>query len=563
MTIRLKIFVDKTKMIDDTYIIDPGDQLYITTLSGVPEGSTYRIRFIVRDTLSGQKSKGSFKKIIDCIEEPVTTTTLPPIDPGIDLTDEGEDSTTTTTIPSEDEFCDGLILEEGDVCEGPLTDDEGNDFFEWDEFDEDIYLTDGNYNVQYYYSEDSLQLAATGINLNNIVISSVLLFLSGLFFFTKSRKIKLLSAVRRVDSKDLDTVYKNVFKLKKQIEKTFKEEVKININLDLINPYGVLQNQVSERIKNINNLSAELNYTKVAISNLVKQFSDLDEELTKDVMLERLALISSGLFEINFTGEAVITPLEERYVKVKKLSKTKLKKQKISSAKFSRLSLGFSSLLIIMGMGLGIYAMQQVYFTGLQYQASQRVLEQMYVSDDNEIKLDKEENQNFNERILSVFNDVPVFESLRDTFIDDTLDNSVQYSPSVFGQLQIDSINLNQYVVSGTNEKDLEFGPGHYLQTSLPGSGGNVGIAGHRTTFGAPFANLGEVQIGDEVILTVNNKKFHYTVDEVSVVEATGGEYVLFNRGDDRLTLTTCHPRYSAKQRLVVTGILTKIESAN
>jgi LPXTG-site transpeptidase (sortase) family protein len=187
----------------------------------------------------------------------------------------------------------------------------------------------------------------------------------------------------------------------------------------------------------------------------------------------------------------------------------------------------------------------------------------MYVSDDNEIKLDKEENQNFNERIISVFNDVPVFESLRDTFIDDTLDNSVPYSPSVFGQLQIDSINLNEYVVSGTNEKDLEFGPGHYLQTSLPGNGGNVGIAGHRTTFGAPFANLGEVQIGDEVILTVNNKKFHYTIDEVSVVEATGGEYVLFNRGDDRLTLTTCHPRYSAKQRLVVTGILTKIESAN
>ncbi len=72
---------------------------------------------------------------------------------------------------------------------------------------------------------------------------------------------------------------------------------------------------------------------------MVKQFSDLDEELTKDVMLERLTLISSGLFEISFTGEAVITPLEERYVKVKKLSKTKLKKQKISSAKFSRLSL--------------------------------------------------------------------------------------------------------------------------------------------------------------------------------------------------------------------------------
>ena len=52
-------------------------------------------------------------------------------------------------------------------------------------------------------------------------------------------------------------------------------------------------------------------------------------------------------------------------------------------------------------------------------------------------------------------------------------------------------------------------------------------------------------------------------MDEVAIVEAIGGEYVLYNRGDDRLTLTTCHPRYSAKQRLVVTGILTKIESVN
>ena len=563
MTIRLKIFVNKTKMVDNTYSIAPRGSLYISTLSGVPEGSTYRIRVIVRDTLSGQKSKGGFKKIIDCIEEPdITSTTTTLL--GIDFTDEGDTtSTTTTTIPEEDQFCEGLIHEEGDDCEGPLTEDEGNDFFEWDEFDEDIYLTDGNYNVQYFYSEDSLQLAATGINLKNIVISSVLLFLSGLFFFTKSRKRKLLSIVRTVDSNDLDAVYKNVFKLKKQIEKTFKEEVNININLDLINPYGVLQNQVSERINNINNLSAELNYTKVAVSNLVKKYQDLDEELTKDVMLERISLISSGLFEICFTGKAATTPLEERYVRVKKLSKTKLKKQKISSAKFSRLSLGFSSLLILTGMGLGIYAMQQVYLTDLQYQTSQRLLEQMYAAEDNEIKIEKEENQNLNERVLSVFNDVPVFESLRDTFIDKDLDNSIPYSPTVFGQLQIDSINLNQYVVSGTNEKNLEFGPGHYLQTSLPGNGGNVGIAGHRTTFGAPFAKLDQVEIGDQVILTVNNKKFHYTIDEVSVVEASGGEYVLYNRGDDRITLTTCHPKYSARQRLVVTGILTKIESAN
>ncbi len=71
------------------------------------------------------------------------------------------------------------------------------------------------------------------------------------------------------------------------------------------------------------------------------------------------------------------------------------------------------------------------------------------------------------------------------------------------------------------------------------------------------------MELGDGLILTVGAYKYHYEVDEVTIVEAVGGEYVLYNRGDDRLTLTTCHPKYSAKQRLIVTGILTKIETVN
>ena len=475
------------------------------------------------------------------------------------------DTTDPTGIPTtseEDDFCEGLILEEGDICDGPLTDDEGNDFFEWDEYDEDVYLTDGSYKVQYLYTEDSMKLAATCIILSNMVISSILILLSGIFFFTKTRKRKLLSEIRTVDSKDLDSVYKNLYKLKKQIEKTFKEEVRVNINLDLINPYGVVQDQVSDRIKNINNIAAELDYTKVAVINLVKQFNDLEEKLTKEILLERLELISSGMFEIIFTGQKITTPIEDSYVKVKKLSKKRVRKPKTYTAKYTRLSLGFSSILIIAGLGIGIYAMQQVYFTDIQYQASQQALEQVYTADDD-VKISRTQQPKINERLLSIFNDVPVFESLSDTLLDNIYANAVDYSPDVFGQLEIASINLSQFIVSGTDEQSLEFGPGHYMQTALPGNGGNVGIAGHRTTFGAPFAKLDQVQIGDELILTVDSKKFHYVVDEVRIVEAIGGEYVLYNRGDDRLTLTTCHPRYSARQRLVVTGILTRIESVN
>ena len=272
----------------------------------------------------------SLQSLSECIDaitgSTSTTTTTIPTEPDPTEPDPTEPIGTPTTN-EEDDFCEGLILEEGDVCVGPLTDDEGNDFFEWDEYDEDVYLTDGSYKVQYFYTEESMRLAATGINLSNMVISSILVLFQE-SSFTKTRKRKLLSEIRTVDSKDLDSVYKNLFKLKKQIEKIFKEEVRVNINLDLINPYGVVQNQVSDRIKNINNITAELDYTRVAVINLVEQFNNLEERLTKEILLERLELISSDKFEIIFTGQKITTPIEDTYVKVKKLSKKEVENQK-------------------------------------------------------------------------------------------------------------------------------------------------------------------------------------------------------------------------------------------
>ena len=133
--------------------------------------------------------------------------------------------------------------------------------------------------------------------------------------------------------------------------------------------------------------------------------------------------------------------------------------------------------------------MQQVYFTDMQYQASQQALEQAYTAADDDVEISSGQKTKINERLLSLFNDVPVFESLSDTLLDNINTNAVNYSPNVFGQSEIESINLSQFIVSGTDEQSLEFGPGHYMQTALPGTGGNVGIAGHRT-FGAPFAKL-------------------------------------------------------------------------
>ena len=124
---------------------------------------------------------------------------------------------------------------------------------------------------------------------------------------------------------------------------------------------------------------------------------------------------------------------------------------------------------------------------------------------------------------------------------------------TVMAHLQIPKIGLDQYVVSGTAEADLAKGPGHYLGTAIPGQAGNVAIAGHRTTHGAPFNRLAELAIGDPIYLTTSSgQTLTYIVSAVPVAVSPSDVTVLNDFGDDRLTLTTCNPEYSAVQRLIV-----------
>ena len=126
---------------------------------------------------------------------------------------------------------------------------------------------------------------------------------------------------------------------------------------------------------------------------------------------------------------------------------------------------------------------------------------------------------------------------------------------TVMAQLQIPKIGLNQFVVSGTDEGDLAKGPGHYLGTAQPGQAGNVAIAGHRTTHGAPFNRLAELAIGDSIYLTTSSgQRLTYVVSAAPVAVSPKDVTVLNNFGDDRITLTTCNPEYSAVQRLIVVG---------
>jgi len=119
----------------------------------------------------------------------------------------------------------------------------------------------------------------------------------------------------------------------------------------------------------------------------------------------------------------------------------------------------------------------------------------------------------------------------------------------------IPKIGLDQVVVEGVGVEDLKEGIGHYPDTKMPGETGNAALAGHRTTYGAPFNRLDDLAPGDTISVTTRAGTFRYDVTEKKVVTPETVE-VLDDTPDNRLTLTTCHPKYSAAQRLIVVAQL-------
>ncbi len=119
------------------------------------------------------------------------------------------------------------------------------------------------------------------------------------------------------------------------------------------------------------------------------------------------------------------------------------------------------------------------------------------------------------------------------------------------GRIVMPAIGVSEVFVQGTNAADLRPGPGHYPQTPLPGERGTVAIAGHRTTYGAPFREVDKLDRGDRIELRMPYGRFVYRVERTRVVEPT--EVSVIDRVDhDRLVLSACHPLYSAEQRIIV-----------
>ncbi|OWY63039.1 hypothetical protein B7486_55225, partial [cyanobacterium TDX16] len=117
------------------------------------------------------------------------------------------------------------------------------------------------------------------------------------------------------------------------------------------------------------------------------------------------------------------------------------------------------------------------------------------------------------------------------------------------------AIGVDWIVVEGVGLDQLKDGPGHYQGTPYPGQAGNVAIAGHRTTYGQPFHNVDQLKAGDEIILTTAQGEFTYEYRETQIVDPSQVE-VIQDQGDNRLTLTACHPKYSARQRIVISAAL-------
>jgi len=123
---------------------------------------------------------------------------------------------------------------------------------------------------------------------------------------------------------------------------------------------------------------------------------------------------------------------------------------------------------------------------------------------------------------------------------------------SPVGRIRIPRIGASFVVVKGTNTSDLESGPGIYSETVFPGMAGTTAIAGHRTTYLAPFRHVDQLRRGSRILLNMPYAHFTYTVVGTQVVAPTDVRAAVGNVGYSRLVLSACTPLFSAAKRLLI-----------
>ena len=130
-------------------------------------------------------------------------------------------------------------------------------------------------------------------------------------------------------------------------------------------------------------------------------------------------------------------------------------------------------------------------------------------------------------------------------------------------RIEMPSIGVDNIVVAGVAKSDLKKGPGHYPETPMPGQLGNAAIAGHRTTYGQPFFNVDKLEVGDEITVTTLAGRFVYRVTGQQIVGPD--DYHVVATTDPTvatITLTSCHPKYTARERIIISGELDEAASS-
>jgi sortase A len=127
------------------------------------------------------------------------------------------------------------------------------------------------------------------------------------------------------------------------------------------------------------------------------------------------------------------------------------------------------------------------------------------------------------------------------------------------GRIRIPAIGANYVVVAGTDPESLRKGPGLFPEAPYPGARGTAAIAGHRTTYAAPFRRVDDLKRGNRVIVEMPYGRFTYEVERTRIVKPDA-MWVIQRASYDRLVLTACHPLYSAAERIAVFARLVRTE---
>lgn len=365
---------------------------------------------------------------------------------------------------------------------------------------------------------------------------------------------------------ELSEIYVKSNTLKKILENALGTEVMISI--DVSERFNPLIADPENYITDIVSMLKEVDYLTSAVSNISKNANYLGIEVTEQMLREKLNLMTSNRFSIVFTKKPV-----EKHKNIPKLKFDQSVKKNGNKARAgsykqvrnnnpSRRSLVPLAVgLLLVGFFIVAYTINQTFFSSSVINDEQELLENKFtVSSENLAEL---RSKNLSGDVsLSNLQQTDEFQESFISIATKTLTNQAakaEFLPDVVGRLTILSANINHYVVFGATLNKLEYGPGYILGTSLPGSGGNFAIAGHRTTYGAPFGNLDKTEVGDTILFQTNTNQYEYVITEVKIVSPED-TFVLGNFGDDRITLSTCHPKFSARQRLIVVGELKRVE---